>query len=797
VLSSEDASVTDTSAGGTPAEPVQGATAREAADSPAGGAPAEPAQDATAREAARRMFGGTQAPVGVVAATFIGTALGALVVQHYSVTLVVLGAYGLVGVVLYYWGAIRRLMGVLRRAPTPTAPSVPERAVATRRESAARESGAAAQSPHSDAGSAAAALRRGLAWRVRGGTAVLIVILAACCSALGYWVIGNGFAHSLRWGALSLLLTVIIVSAAILGARWWQRSWPSWLRYRARTAMACSVAAAGLSAGVTLGSTNLVPPCSPPAELTVLTSQQTLGAVQAAIPEFERTEPARLHTACYAVDVEAYAAATDYDAWHGLETGWGAATLSASGPRPEIWIPDSSAEVTAVRDHNGPRLTALGSIASSPLVVAIPSGLVTGPLARLLRQGKRTTWRSIYTALSHSHIGLAMPDPAVSETARLEIAGLYAALTPAEERGIESSGSFPADSGSLLCAAAQADEHDDRPVPTAYLVSEAAMIASNTEQLAAGPCAALTQLPLTAFRPASAAALDFPFTTVKWGGSASLSTRLSRYEIDFYNWLTGPARSNLTGSGLGPPRCGRTSQARTGADIPGCGTANLPTAAEVTQALDSFRIAQAPAHIVIAIDDSGPMQPYLPRITAAVDAELGPGAAHVGSRDSFGIWKLPGDGGQIDQKVTGFGPAAATESRVPSDVGVLSGHDHSADYAVLARAGELLYGQPTASLEPTNAVILLTDGDGYPQGDPHGSSQLSVTGLFDKRPPGRSAIKLYVIAFGPEGCAESETTSSQSLSNFAEAAGGSCLSANGANPQQLLAQVLSQISTGK
>jgi uncharacterized membrane protein YfcA len=742
------------------------------------------------------MFGGTRAPVWVVAATVIGTALGTLLIQHYSVALIALAAYGLVAVGLYYWSAVRRLMGMLRRAPKPTKHSAPESADATRAASAAREPGAAAaQSPDSDAGSAAAPLRPGLAWRVRAGTAVLVVILAACCAALGYWVIGNGFAHSLRWGTLSLLLTVVIAVAVILGVWWWQRSWPSWLRYRARTAMACSVAAAGLSAGATLGNTNLVPPCPPPVELTVMTSQQTLGTVQAAIPEFERAEPARLHTACYAVDVTAYAAATDYDAWHGFETGWGAATLSAVGPRPEIWIPDSSAEVTAVREHNGPQFTALGSIASSPLVVAVPSDLVTGPLARLPRQGKRTTWLSIYAALSHDHIGLAMPNPAVSETALLEIAGLYAVLTPAEKRGIESSGSFPADSGSLLCDAARAGEQGDHPAATAYLVSEAAMIASNTDQLAAGPCAALN--PLTAFSPVGAAALDFPFTAVNWGGSATVSTRLSRYETDFYNWLTGPARSKLTGSGLSPPRCGRTSQARTGTDIPGCGAANLPTAAEVTQALDSFQAAQAPAHIVIGIDDSGPMEPYLPQIVSAVDHELGKGATHIGRRDSFGIWKLPGDRkGQIDQQVTGFGLAAATEKRVLSDVGVLSGHDHSADYAMLARAGTLLYGQPTARPESTNAVILLTDGDGYPQGDPGGSSQLSVTGDFDKPPAGHSAIKLYIIAFGPEGCAESETTSSQSLSYFAEAAGGSCLSANGANPQQLLAQVLSQISTG-
>jgi hypothetical protein len=142
------------------------------------------------------------------------------------------------------------------------------------------------------------------------------------------------------------------------------------------------------------------------------------------------------------------------------------------------------------------------SIASSPLVVAVPADLVTGALARLPGQGPQTTWRSIYNALGQGNIGLDMPDPAVSEPAQLGIAGLYPVLTSAEERQIESSGSFPADSGSLLCDAAQTDDQGDRPASTAYLVSEAALIASNADHLTEGACAALTQppTPLTAFK---------------------------------------------------------------------------------------------------------------------------------------------------------------------------------------------------------------------------------------------------------------------------------------------------------
>jgi len=743
------------------------------------------------------MFGGAQSSaghVGTAIATVIGGALGTLLVRHASFVLAGMVAYGLIALGLYGSGPVCRWLRSLRRGPGREPGPAAGEAAAT-----------GPPEPGTLATPAPPAPRRPPAWLVRGGTVLLVALLSAGCLAVGYWGIGNGFAHGTGWGALSLAVTFIVV---VLVAWWWQRARPFRLWYprhrTAVTAMACCAAAAALSAGTTLGQTNLVPPCPAPAELTVLTSQEDLAAVQAALPGFEQSEPARLHTACYAVDVTAYAAPTDLDAWRGLSTGWGSRALSTVGPRPDVWIPGSSAEVTPVRQDNGPRLTSLGSIASSPLVAAVPASLVSGPLAQLPRVG--SGWRAIYGALSREHAGLAIPDPAVSETARLGIAGLYPGLTPAQQRGIESSGSFPAGSGNLLCDAAQAAEHAGASPPAAaYLVSEAALYASNADQLTGGTCATLTQRPaqLTAFYPDGAVALNFPFVTVGWGGreAASGSSRLSGYEADLFGWLTGKALPTLIGLGLRPPGCARFSLPPAGITgvIPVCGAASLPTAAAVASARARFDAAQAPAHIVIGIDDSGPMEPYLPQITAAVDAELGPGATHLGARDSFGIWKLPGDRkGQIDQRLVRFGAAGANKPRVLAGVGVLSGHDHSANYSMLKRAGRLLYAQPAPGPEPSNSVILLTDGDGYQGEDPDGSSEVSVIGYFDRPPPGRSAIKLYIIAFGPAGCAESAANvASQSLAAFADATGGTCLQANGSDPGRLLAQLLDQISTGR
>jgi hypothetical protein len=190
------------------------------------------------------------------------------------------------------------------------------------------------------------------------------------------------------------------------------------------------------------------------------------------------------------------------------------------------------------------------------------------------------------------------------------------------------------------------------------------------------------------------------------------------------------------------------------------------------------------------------MEPYLPGITATVDAELGQGGTHVGRGDSFGIWSLPGPGKQTEKRMVPFGPAESVRSQVAGRLGVLKGHDHSANYDMLADAAGLLYAQPSASPEPVSSVILLTDGDGY-AADPGGHNAISVAGTFDRPPAGHSPIRLYIIAFGPAGCAETGTgLGSPSLSALANATGGICLQAGGSDPRQLLAQVLSQISAG-
>ena len=103
-----------------------------------------------------------------------------------------------------------------------------------------------------------------------------------------------------------------------------------------------------------------------------------------------------------------------------------------------------------------------------------------------------------------------------------------------------------------------------QPAATAYLVSEAALISNNADQLTEGACATLTKSPplLTAFYPAGGAVLDFPFTTVNWGGTSAGGKTRSQYEADFYHWLTSRAAVALLEPELRPPHCGKLSKPR-------------------------------------------------------------------------------------------------------------------------------------------------------------------------------------------------------------------------------------------
>jgi Bacterial extracellular solute-binding protein len=640
------------------------------------------------------------------------------------------------------------------------------------------------------------------------GGVLAAVSVTAIMFLLGFWVIGDGFAHGLAPGAGGLL-GIAFAGAALT---WWvlrgrergpgpedsprsaRARLRSWAGSRRNSALLACAVALGLATGGGLGATDLAPPavaatCPPPTELRVLASAEILSALQAAIPVFEQDERAELNQPCYAIDLTAYAAPTDSAADNGLASSW---DLTADGPHPDIWIPASSAEVTkALQGTSTPALHVLGSIASSPIVVAVPSALV-GQSLKASEHG--ISLGGLYQALAAAGIDLRVPSPLLSETGLLGVTGLYQALggSGTAARQIERAGGLQSDTdgGSTLCAAAQAALSSARQRTTsqqaAYLVSEAAVTASNANQLTAPACATLPAAPpaLTAFYPAGGTSLDFPFTAVTWGGpsgatpgTADGATTRARDVQGLYTWLGSQAgRKVLTAHGLRKPQATRP-----------------PSPAATAAALTEFTQGQPPAHVLIAIDDSGPMQPYLTQIASGVNEVLGPQAqgGSADGRNSFAIWEFPGAHGGTSRVLVPYGAATqAQRGRVPGGLADLTAQGHSAQFNMLAQAVPYLYH--AAGSQSVSTVIMFTDGDSYSPTDPGGSfhSFGNVTQLYGVATPGGAPLRVFVIAFGPPGCAESPSgQAAQSLTALAAATGGTCWNASATDPGQVLGQL--------
>jgi hypothetical protein len=591
----------------------------------------------------------------------------------------------------------------------------------------------------------------------------------------------------------------------------------AWLEKRRRrviafvTAFACVFTAALVVTAHRAGDA-----CDVPTELTVLTSVEANDAVQQVLREFERYAADRADSSCPVVHVTAYAAvngrrpgsAPGERTLEAQFAGWIPDGLAGLGARPSVWISDSPYDVglarRAIAEAGGsvqvPDLEELGVVADSPLVLALPSVLEDGPLRDLVQEGMGVhegTWKSVYGRLQAAGIGLVLPDPASSDTGLFQLAGLGQGLGTEEGlRAATAHRDYRPDSLSLLCPALQDAVRKKAALPanTAYLVTEAAVVNYNMGRCGAGTLRPTRDQELQPFYLPQTRPLRFTFTSVRWGTSQD-GVR-SRYARAFYSWLADREKGGRLLADAGmlrvPSRQGFCDTSRAmqayraaGQDRACRGVADGAVADEqARQVLTALEKARPPAQVVIAIDTSKTMAPNLTPIRDAVASALVPAdaAGPVGGDDRLALWRFPGSGGATRSVLMSFMPGTwEKREEITSRLAGLAPAAHSAVYDTLLAAGAELGGLPSSG-SPVQAVVLLTDGDGYGGKDPGGGTLARVTA--------EKKVNVYVIAFGSIGCRGP-------LRDLAERNRGSCRTANVPELDRQLTQVLGEVAKGK
>ena len=117
----------------------------------------------------------------------------------------------------------------------------------------------------------------------------------------------------------------------------------------------------------------IVPPCPPPVQLNVLVSTEKEQVVRSLALEFEDKSGAHNALGCRELNALVFSGPTDQQAAGALGRGWSMGDLTAVGPEPHVWLPDSSAEVRAVeavvRDRADVGLRPHRGVAVSPVVL--------------------------------------------------------------------------------------------------------------------------------------------------------------------------------------------------------------------------------------------------------------------------------------------------------------------------------------------------------------------------------------------------------------------------------------------
>ncbi len=528
--------------------------------------------------------------------------------------------------------------------------------------------------------------------------------------------------------------------------------------------------------------------CPHPSELRILTSADGLEPARELARSYVRWTADR-NDHCPTVYAFVYAAGTSSAAYTALARGWHADDtqhpLVTVGPRPDVWLPDSTVDVRAVRDlarrENLPApIRASTSIASSPMVLATqaPLSVATDPGA---------TWPQLLsTILDGTQPGLLAPDPETSSAGLLAASGYLSgpggtlvplAVARKRERAIIAAGAVAGEGdAALLC---RWGRHGAAVTSPRVVVTSDQMwrrfVAG--DPLGAG-CPGGPPPPSGGHvvpAPAGTPVLDHPFVELAW------STTAQRSGVGaFRQWLSGASGTDaLKAVGLRPARhdC-------SGLENNPC----VPT--DLGAMLELYRKAQEPGRVLLALDASGSMAaPIGPAgatrfgiASRAVIQALG----QMGPKDQLGLWIFPGATGGSRQELASIDQSDGQRREYITNV----------LRTVHPMGGTPLYDTVIAGMKPVagagadtqpRAVVVLTDGR---------DTASSITAEAAEQAVGNLAtttnVRLFVVATGEASC-----QGPQGLEKVAGAGLGGCFDANPDQVGATIAQLFDVLWRGQ
>ncbi|MGP3633537.1 substrate-binding domain-containing protein, partial [Streptomyces sp. 24-1644] len=441
-------------------------------------------------------------------------------------------------------------------------------------------------------------------------------------------------------------------------------------------------------------------------------------------------------------------------------------------------------------------LESLGSIAFTPMVLAVPFEMALAPAAQT-----GNPLGSIISALRDAQhpdhpVSVLRPDPEGTDGALLATEALYASSASGSDSSLEQSMAqalrpMPGTARDLMCALA--DGHRNELEDTAaVLVPEQTMAQFNLPPTHRGrpACATETLEVRIAQYPSDVPVLDLPFLRVTWDDAGRDADARDREVTRFYEWLAGDpeAQTFFTQDGFrgvskgkpAPPE--ESSPLRAGSNeseravrlsIPPTTTSTV-TAASLGATLRRYRQALGPGRVLYLLDNSTSMADKRVwdgsgRAKQLVTRSMG----SLGAGDAYGVWSIAS---RKDADVVPFG----LHGRAAAQKAVAAAPTADVDARIVNGLREgfaTLRDGPTED-DPPRLLVLVTDDE-----DSKGITKKQLADLVADA-EGAPPVRVVVVSLRGGGCSSGRLNEA-----ITKATGGRCMDLSDDIPTELTAEV--------